>query len=164
MNSEPTAVSNEEQAPAFYGSHTRKVDAKGRFHLPFQFRSDKAGAEEVEEEHREKYMISPGPHGSTALTPLAIWERRFYNRYDGQSKNDFIINKRLMSISSSLLVPDKQGRVAIPPATKAGLGISKEVLIVGMGANMELWAPETIAATEATAQVPSEEYLNDFFE
>ncbi len=165
MSSEPTPAANEEQTPAFYGSHTRKVDAKGRFHLPFQFRPDKAPVQQEEEENRgDHYMISPGPHGSTALTPLHIWLKRFHTRYEGQSKDQFIRNKRMMSMGSSLLVPDKQGRVAIPPNFKTDMGIGKEVLIVGMGASMELWAPETIAGVDAGAQSPSEEYLNDFFE
>ena len=165
MNSEPTAAPNEEQMPAFYGSHTRKVDAKGRFHLPFQFRSGKVGDENGQDEVKgEQYMISPGPHGSTALTPLGIWLKKFHTRYEGQSKDKFIINKRLMSLGSSLLVTDKQGRVAIPPTFKTNMGIGKEVLVVGMGTNMELWAPEKITDAEAGAQSPSEEYLNDFFE
>ncbi len=160
----PNTEPNAESMPAFYGSHTRKVDAKGRFHLPFQFRSGKVGDEGSEDESREKFMISPGPHGSTALTPLGIWLKRFHTRYEGQSKDQFIKNKRLMSMGSSLLVPDKQGRVAIPLSFKTDLGIGKEVLVVGMGANMELWAPETISAADSSAQTPSEEYLNDFFE
>lgn len=164
MSSEPSAIPNQEQAPTYYGSHSRKVDAKGRFHLPFQFRSGGAQAEAIEEENREKYMISPGPHGSTALTPLDIWLKRFYTRYEGQSKDAFIRNKRLMSLGSSMIIPDKQGRVAIPPVFKNKMGIGKEVLVVGMGATMELWVPEKIADTEAGPQSPSEEYLNDFFE
>ncbi len=164
MNSEPTAAPNEEQAPTFYGSHTRKVDAKGRFHLPFQFRGGKSGEEEPTDDIQGQYMISPGPHGSIALTPLEIWLKRFHTRYEGQSKDKFIINKRKMSLSSSQLAPDKQGRMAIPLAFKTKMGIDKEVLVVGMGTNMELWAPAKITGADAGDQSPSEDYLNDFFE
>ncbi len=165
MSFEPSAAPNQDPAPAFYGSHTRKVDAKGRFHLPFQFRSGKPVADEAEEEIRDdQYMISPGPHDSTALTPLAIWLKRFHTRYDGQSKDEFIKNKRFMSLGSSLLVPDKQGRVAIPLSFKTVMGVDKEVVIVGMGSNMELWAPGKISGSDASGQAPSEEYLIDFFE
>jgi len=158
MNSEPTAEIKEEQTMAYYGSHTRKVDAKGRFHLPFQFR-----AEAEEDAKPEEYMICPGPHGSWALAPRAIWLESFQTRPEGQSKADYISNSRRMSRNSYLTIPDKQGRIAIPPLVKEPLGVEKEILIVGMGSTMELWAPDRIDGGEAGAQKPSDDYLFEFF-
>ena len=158
MNSEPTAEIKKEQTVAYYGSHTRKVDVKGRFHLPFQFRNDAA-----EDSDPEEYMICPGPHGSWALAPRAVWLKSFQTRPEGQSKADYIINSRVMSRNSYLAIPDKQGRIAIPPLVKEPLGVDKEILIVGMGATMELWAPEKIDGGEAGAQTPSDDYLFEFF-
>ncbi len=160
MNSEPTAETSIEQTITYYGSHTRKVDAKGRFHLPFQFRAEKA---DEDDSALEEYMICPGPHGSWALAPRAVWLKNFQIRPDGQSKADYISNSRRMSRNSYLAVPDKQGRIAIPPLVKEPLGVDKEILIVGMGETMELWAPDRIDGGEAGAQTPSDDYLFEFF-
>lgn len=160
MNFDSTAETNTEKVVKYYGSHNRKVDAKGRFHLPFQFRIEKVeGAEE--ELVQEEFMISPGPHGSWALMPLPVWEENFMVRAEGQSKGDFLANQRYMSQRSFQIGPDKQGRIAIPPMVKGPLGVEKEILIVGMGSYMELWAPES--ADDADSAMPSDDYLFEFF-
>ncbi len=160
------AAPNEVSKATFHGSYTRKVDAKGRFHLPFQFRAENEADEATDAESgesREKYMISPGPHGSTALSPYDSWLARFNRRAEGQSKENFILNRRSMSLNSHMLVPDKQGRVAIPPKVRQAIGIEKEVVIIGLGENMELWSPDKVVAGPAGNKAPSEEYLYDFF-
>ncbi len=162
MNFDSTAETNTEQTVTYYGSHTRKVDVKGRFHLPFQFRGEKAEAE-VEDGTQEEYMISPGPHGSWALMPLAVWEKKFSVRAEGQSKDDLLLNIRRMSRQSYQTTPDKQGRIAIPPLVKGPLGVEKEILIVGMGSFMELWAPEKADGEDAEIAMPSNDYLFEFF-
>ncbi len=163
MSIEPTALPGEERLSTFHGSHTRKVDAKGRFHLPFQFRGEKIEVDAESGESREKYMISPGPDGSAALSPYTTWLDRFNHPAEGQSKQDRIRNQRLMSLNSFLLVPDKQGRVALPPKVKETLGVGKEVLIVGMGLHMELWSPDKVIGGKDGTQSPSDDYLYDFF-
>jgi transcriptional regulator MraZ len=163
MNFESTTATNEDRLSTFHGSHTRKVDAKGRFHLPFQFRGDKIEIEAETGESREKYMISPGPDGSAALSPYLSWLERFNARAEGQSKQDQIRNQRIMSLNSFMLVPDKQGRVALPPKVKETLGVDKEVLIVGMGLHMELWSPDKVVGGQVGTQAPSDDYLYDFF-
>ncbi len=162
MLSDSTAETSTEQTITFYGSHSRKVDVKGRFHLPFQFRGEKAEAA-GEGADQEEYMICPGPHGSWALAPHAVWLASFNIRPEGQSKAEFLINRRKMSRNSYLTTPDKQGRIAIPPLVKGPLGVDKEILIVGMGATMELWAPDKIDGGEPESQMPSDDYLFEFF-
>ncbi len=162
MNFDSMAETSTEQTFTYYGSHSRKVDAKGRFHLPFQFRGEKAEAE-GEDAVQEEYMISPGPHGSWALMPLAVWKNKFSIRPEGQSKDEFLLNIRRMSRKSFLTAPDKQGRIAIPPLVKGPLGVEKEILIVGMGSFMELWAPEKADGEDAEIAMPSDDYLFEFF-
>ncbi len=159
MNFDPTAAPIDIGHPPFHGSHSRKVDAKGRFHLPFQFRPPKSKdvqEDETEAEGREKYMISPGPDGAAALSPYAVWLERFNAKPEGQSKQKRIQNQRLMSLNSFMLIPDGQGRVAIPPKVRENLGVDKEVLIVGMGLHMELWSADKVVGVEAGQQTPSD--------
>ncbi len=162
MNSEPTAVTKEEPTVTYYGSHTRKVDAKGRFHLPFQFRPEKSD----DDDHGavpDDYMICPGPHGSWALMPMNVWVASFNAKHEEMDKGKVLMDRRKMSRNSYTTIPDKQGRIAIPPMVKGPLGVDREILIVGMGATMELWAPDKIDGGEAGAQLPSDDYLIEFF-
>lgn len=163
MSSEPQTNNLQPTPVTFYGSHSRKVDAKGRFHLPFQFRADKGDQDQGEGLNHEDYMISPGPHGSVALTPLSVWLRRFNTKREDQSLDEFLTNQRLMSRHSHPVSPDKQGRIALPSKVQRALKVDKEIVIVGMGLNMELWAPEPDSEGEAEVQAPSSEYLLDFF-
>ncbi len=150
--------------PTFHGSHSRKVDAKGRFHLPFQFRPPKLEDDQDDAENpREKYMLSPGPDGSAALSPYEVWLDRFNDRPEGLSKRDHVRNQRLMSLNSHMLIPDKHGRVALPAKVKETLGVDKEVVVVGMGLHMELWSADRVIGGGAADQMPSDDYLYDFF-
>ncbi|PID81534.1 hypothetical protein CSB20_02520 [bacterium DOLZORAL124_64_63] len=163
MSTEPLASNTDVTPPTFHGSHTRKVDAKGRFHLPFQFRPPKAEDEPEDGESREKYMLSPGPDGSAALSPYAVWLDRFNDRPEGLSKREHIRNQRLMSLNSHMLIPDKHGRVALPAKVKEALGVDKEVVVVGMGLHMEVWSADRVVGGGAADQMPSDDYLYDFF-
>lgn len=164
MNSDSLAFPGDEIAPTFHGSHTRKVDAKGRFHMPFQFRPPKVdeGGED-DADAREKYMLSPGPDGSAALSPYEVWLARFNERPEGLSKREHIRNQRLMSLNSHMLNPDKHGRVALPAKVKEALGVDREVVIVGMGQHMELWSADRVVGGGPAEQMPSDDYLYDFF-
>ena len=160
MSSESLATHTHVTPPTFHGSHSRKVDAKGRFHLPFQFRTprDQGGTEDG-----EKYMLSPGPDGSAAISPYEVWLDRFNEHPEGLSKRDHIRNQRLMSLNSHMLTPDKHGRVALPAKVKEALGVDKEVVVVGMGLHMELWSADRVIGGGAADQMPSDDYLYDFF-
>ncbi len=141
MSQDPQATAERKYPYTFGGAFTRSVDSKGRFHLPFRFRS-KSGGGPVEDEEREKYMFSPGHDGSITLMPHSVWEDNFNRMRSDEPTDEDIRNRRLMSLMSRMVQPDAQGRVAIPAEFKALLGLDKKVTVVGMGTYMELWVPE----------------------
>jgi MraZ protein len=139
----------------FHGSYTRAVDAKGRFALPFRFRQ--GGSVPVE----EKYVVSKGADGSLSLLPYSVWIGNFNRMREGQPSPELRANLRRMSLASTVVEPDSQGRVAVSPDTLVEFGIAKKISVVGMGSYMELWDPEALAKLE-DGDV-SEGFMNDFY-
>ncbi len=162
MNFDPQTSGSGDFPFTFHGSYTRAVDAKGRFHLPFRFRGQ-APASVVEEEEREKYMISPGLDGSVTLTPHSEWMANFNRLRAEEPSPEKTRDLRLMSLNSKMISPDSQGRVAIPQEILQGLGIQKKITVVGMGAHMELWSPEAVADLGPEGQGPSQEFMYRFY-
>ena len=161
MNFDPQAAS-EDFPFTFHGSYTRAVDAKGRLHLPFRFRN-KTQAAAVEEEEREKYMISPGLDGSVTLTPHSVWMANFNRLRAEEPSPEKTRDLRLMSLNSKMVSPDAQGRVAVPSETLAALGVEKKITVVGMGSHMELWSPEAVAGLGPVGQGPSDKFMYRFY-
>ena len=157
MNFDSTAASNPGPEFTFHGSYTRSVDAKGRFALPFRFRQ--GGSVPVE----EKYVVSQGADGSLSLLPYSVWIENFNRMRQGEAGPELRANLRKMSLASTVVEPDSQGRVAVPVDRLAKGGITKKITVVGMGSYMELWDPEELARMEAEGDVVDPGFMNEFF-
>jgi MraZ protein len=157
MDFETTA--NDNQAPSFtvHGSYIRSVDAKGRFALPFRFRQ--GGSVPVE----EKYVVSQGADGSLSLLPYAVWIANFNRMGQGRSGRELRANKRKMSLASTEVKPDSQGRVAVPVETLATYGISNKITVVGMGNYMELWDAESLAELNSGSEEVDSGFMDEFY-
>ena len=144
-----------ETAFAFHGSHTRVVDAKGRFNLPFKFLRGGAGPEE------DKFVVSKGADGSLSLLPHSVWVANFNRLRQGEPGPKLRAYLRRMSTNSKVVEPDSQGRVAVSHEILAEFGIDKKIIIVGVGSYMELWDPATLEAMNA--EIEGEAAFNDEF-
>ncbi|MDR1038980.1 MAG: hypothetical protein LBR80_02200 [Deltaproteobacteria bacterium] len=56
------------------------------------------------------------------------------------------------------VVPDKAGRILLPPAKRNLAGIGKDVVVVGCGNKVQIWEPESKKANDAAAALA---YLED---
>ena len=157
MDFDPTTSSSPSPEFTFHGSYTRAVDAKGRFALPFRFRQ--GGSVPVE----EKYVVSRGADGSLSLLPYAVWIENFNRMRQGKPGPDLRANLRRMSLASTVVEPDSQGRVAVTADILAKCGIAKKVTVVGMGAYMELWDPDALARLNAGAEEVDDGFMDEFF-
>jgi MraZ protein len=146
MSDNPHSPSLPESAFAFHGSHSRAVDAKGRFNLPFKFLRGGSGPEE------EKFVISKGADGSLSLLPHSVWLANFNRLRQGEPGPQLRAYLRRMSTGSTVVEPDSQGRVAVNREILAEFGIDKKVTVVGMGNYMELWDPGTLDAINAQGE------------
>jgi MraZ protein len=115
------------------GSSERTVDSKGRIILPREFRRDfEAGL-----------MVTKGLDNCLLLYPVNEWEK-LVERIEEMPSGSEATRRftRLFFAYASHLTPDGQGRVLIPPRLRDMVGITKEVVIVGLSNKAEVWDPE----------------------
>ncbi len=116
--------------PVFLGTHSPRLDEKGRIILPAKFREELAeGLVLTRGQERCIYVFSQREferiHESMREAPISSKQAR-----------DYI---RVFLSGASDEVPDKQGRVTIPPALRAYAGLGRELAVIGAGTRAEIW-------------------------
>ena len=112
------------------GTHTPKLDDKGRVILPAKFREDLAGGIVVTRgQERCLYVFSTAEfeamHDRIRQAPLSNKQAR-----------DFL---RLFLSGASAEKPDSQNRITIPPALRAYASLDRDLVVTGVGAHAEIW-------------------------
>lgn len=130
----------------FLGTHYPKVDDKGRFFLPAKFR-DELG---------EGLVIARGQERCLAIYSVDEFQRQAQAAMNGPSTlrgiRDF---QRMFASGASDQVPDKQGRVTIPPVLRDYAGLHKEIAVIGAFNRVEVW---DLAAWEAYQSAQDEAF------
>ncbi len=120
-------------APVFFGTHTPKLDEKGRFFLPAKFR----------EELGEGLVVTRGQDHCLAVYPMATFVKKTEQMASAPATvrqvRDF---QRMLASSASDEVPDKQGRVTIPAQLREYAGLDKDIVVVGAIDRLEIWDPQ----------------------
>ncbi|GAA1352386.1 division/cell wall cluster transcriptional repressor MraZ [Arthrobacter koreensis] len=114
----------------FLGTHSPRLDEKGRLILPAKFRDELAeGLVLTRGQERCIYVFSQKEfekvHEQMRQAPLSSRQAR-----------DYI---RVFLSGASDEVPDKQGRVTIPPALRSYAGLGRELAVIGAGTRAEIW-------------------------
>ena len=114
----------------FLGTHTPKLDDKGRFFLPAKFRDELA----------DGLVITRSQDRCLAIYPMATFVAmtRSVGTAPATLKQvrDF---QRMLAAGASDEVPDKQGRVTIPATLRSYAGLDKEIVVVGAINRVEVW-------------------------
>lgn len=114
----------------FLGTHTPKLDEKGRFFLPAKFRDELGPG----------LVITRAQDRCLAIYPMATFVEMTRSVSSAPETlkrvRDF---QRMLAAGASDEVPDKQGRVTIPPALRAYAGLDKEIVVVGAINRVEVW-------------------------
>jgi MraZ protein len=114
----------------FLGTHSPRLDEKGRLILPAKFR-DELGDGLVLTRGQERciYVFSQREfekvHEQMREAPISSRQTR-----------DYI---RVFLSGASDEVPDKQGRVTIPPVLRTYAGLDRELAVIGAGNRAEIW-------------------------
>ena len=112
------------------GTHTPKLDEKGRIILPAKFRDEFSGG----------LVITRGQ--DRCLYVFSVREFESLNEKIGQAP---ISSKVARDFLRSLLsgatdeVPDKQGRVTIPGMLREYASLGRDLAVIGMGNRAEIW-------------------------
>jgi MraZ protein len=118
----------------FLGTFTPRLDEKGRLILPAKFRDDLAGG----------LVITPGQERCLRMFPLAEFARVTEAAREAptalRETRDF---HRMAFADAHDEVPDRQGRITIPPALREYAGLNRDCSVVGLNSYLEIWDTET---------------------
>jgi MraZ protein len=138
----------------FLGTHTPRLDEKGRLILPAKYRDELAGG----------VVITKGQERCLYLFPIAefrrVTEAMSTAPVTPKGLRDY---SRVLFASASDEIPDKQGRITLPPALRTYAGLQRDCVVIGANTRMEIWdaqAWETyLASQEEAFSDASEEVL-----
>ena len=130
---------------AFSGSFDHSLDGKGRVIIPASYR-DALG---------EDFTITINPNKTAvAIYPKAIWDRQLerLSQINPMDKIGLQYERYLMSVSFSGNSMDAQGRVLIPAKLRAKIGLTRDLVFVGLNHYIEIWDAEVYARMEAETE------------
>lgn len=115
------------------GTHSYQLDPKGRVSLPVRFR----------EAFADGAWLTIGQDRCLYVFPRVEWERRSEEvSASPLSDSDGRAFARLFFGRSDEAKLDSQGRVTIPQRLRDSVGITKEVVVLGVRDRMEIWDRE----------------------
>ena len=114
----------------FLGTHSPRLDDKGRLFLPARFRDELA----------EGLVITKGQERCLFVFPITEFTRLTDAMREApvtdKVKRDYA---RVFFASASDEMPDKQGRVTIPPALREYAGLDRDCVVIGANTRLEVW-------------------------
>jgi len=139
---------------AFSGSFDHSLDGKGRVIIPASFR----------EALGEDFTLTINPNKTAvAIYPKAMWDEQLerLSRINPMDKVGLQYERYVMSVSFSGNSMDAQGRVLIPVKLRNKIGLTRDIVFVGLNSYIEVWDAEVYANMEAQTEMDFEE-LSDY--
>lgn len=117
----------------FLGEFVHTIDQKGRLIIPARFRAELA----------KGLVITRGIDRCLAIYPMEEWQR-LAEQVSALPMTDRRARafRRLVFANASDALPDKQGRVLVPPRLREYAGLDDEVVITGLNTYIEMWNPD----------------------
>lgn len=124
----------------FLGTHTPRLDDKGRLFLPAKFRDDLQGGLVITKgQDRCLFVWSRGDFE-------ALTERVRQAPFTNKASRDFL---RVLFSGASDEIPDKQGRITIPPVLRQYARLRRDCVVIGAMDRVEIWDSEAWASYSA---------------
>lgn len=139
----------------FQGASAINLDAKGRMSVPARHRDALA----IQAEGR--MTLTRHPHGCLLLFPRPTWEghREKIAAWPMSARSW----QRILLGNASDVEIDSAGRILIGPELRNAVGLTREVMLLGMGSHFEVWDAAKLAEDEAGAMADGmPEVLNNF--
>ncbi len=114
----------------FLGTHTPKLDEKGRLILPAKFRDPLTGG----------LVMTKGQERCVVIWPSAQFDV-YAESLRARSQNNEKVRAFTRVFFSSAFddVADKQGRVTIPAPLREWAGLDRDLVVVGADTRIEIW-------------------------
>ncbi len=144
--------------PVLLGTHSPRLDEKGRLILPAKYRDELAdGLVLTRGQERCLYVFSQKEferiHEQMREAPISSRQSRDY--------------LRVFLSGASDEVPDKQGRVTIPQNLRKYAGLDRDLAVIGVGTRAEIWDAQAwedyLAEKEGSFSDTDEEALPGLF-
>ena len=112
------------------GTHTPRLDEKGRLVLPAKFRDEMGGG----------VVMTKGQDRCVVLWPAEEFAA-YASRLNEASRSDSAVRSYMRVLFSGAFdqTPDKQGRVSVPAGLREYASLDKGVVVAGNGSTAEIW-------------------------
>ncbi|MFQ6014355.1 MAG: division/cell wall cluster transcriptional repressor MraZ [Anaerolineae bacterium] len=126
----------------FLGRFGHTIDDKGRLTLPAKYRTDLATG----------VVVTRGIEKCLSVYPLRKWEE-FSSKIATLpiTKKDARAFTRFLFANATDCIPDKQGRILIPPYLRRYAALDGDVIIIGANDHLEIWNPTRFRELDAMA-------------
>jgi MraZ protein len=139
----------------FQGASALSLDAKGRMAVPARHRDALSAL------CSGQLTITKNPDGCLMVFPRPAWEA-FRDKVAALPMSAAGWKRIFLGNAMDVEV-DSAARVLISPELRAAAGITKDVMLLGMGSHFELWDADRYAAHEAEVMAqPMPDALQDF--
>jgi len=115
----------------FQGSSALTLDAKGRMSIPSRHRDVLLATEEG------RLTLTRHPDGCLLLYPRSIWETK-REQIAALSASARSLQRLLLGSAQDVEM-DGAGRILVSPELRVAAGLEREVMLLGLGSNFELW-------------------------
>lgn len=138
----------------FLGTHTPRLDDKGRLILPAKYRDRLANG----------LVLTRGQERCLYVFPVdeftRVAEQLRAAPVTSKAVRDYL---RVFLSGASDEIPDKQGRLTIPVALRQYAGLDRECTVIGAGSRLEIWDTAAwdayLASTEQAFAEQAEEVI-----
>lgn len=127
----------------FQGASAINLDAKGRMSIPAKHRDALA----VQCEGR--LTLTKHPHGCLLFFPRPVWES--HREQIAAWPMSARAWQRIFLGNAVDVEMDSAGRILISPELRQAVGLSRDVMLLGMGSHFEIWDAAKLAENEQEA-------------
>ncbi|MBB6121449.1 division/cell wall cluster transcriptional repressor MraZ [Nocardiopsis algeriensis] len=114
----------------FLGTHTPRLDQKGRLFLPAKYRDELAGG----------VVITKGQERCLYVFPVKEFVRLTEALADAPVTDRTVRDYgRILFAGASDQACDKQGRVTVPPNLRSYAGLTRDCVVIGANTRLEIW-------------------------
>jgi MraZ protein len=138
--------------PVFLGTHTPRLDDKGRLFLPAKYRDELAGGVVITKGQGQERCLYVFPKDEFARLAEGL-------RTQPEITQAVRDRSRVFFASASDEIPDRQGRITVPLALRNYAGLQRDCVVVGANTRLEIWDTQAWETYEAAQEAAAEEVL-----
>ena len=131
----------------FLGTHTPRLDEKGRLFLPAKYRDEVAGGVVITKGQERCLAVFPAAEFARQAEELQLAER---DAATPEDKKRTRMRTRQFFGSAADDVPDRQGRITVPAPLRAYAGLERDCVVVGANTRLEIWDAAAWVSYEAS--------------